>query len=225
MQYIRNIIRKLIRESYFEESGFSRMMNTITGNVPEVEKFVIVTAANPSGQPMYPDDKQKSAEFNNRQMAKLYSIISSWKYGYVKIGGFYEFQEPSVLIGGMSKSEGRKLAQKFGQESFIFAHRENLDDENSVMIYELVGSDGRTFKKSELVIANNDVQKYTNFYSKVNGRKFQIPFYDEVFSNRRLVVGKGEPENIEPEYRDTKTFRQKQSLKGKDRKIAGVDFE
>lgn len=60
---------------------------------------------------------------------------------------------------------------------------------------------------------------------EVKGRKFQIPFYDEAFSNKRLVVGRGEPENIEPEFYDTRTYRQKQSLKGKERKLAGVDLD
>jgi hypothetical protein len=78
--------------------------------------------------------------------------------------------------------------------------------------------------KSQMTISNKDVQDYDNYYSKVGGRKFQIPFYDEAFSNKRLVVGSGEAEDIDPVDIDTRTYRQKQSLKGKDRKIAGVDL-
>lgn len=221
MENIRKAIRQIIRETYVEEGGFSRTMRTMTGNVPEVDKMVILTAANPGGQPMYPKDKVKSAEFNNKQMAKLYSILSDWKYGYVKIKGFYDYPEPSVLIGGMSKSEGKKLAAKFGQESFIFGYRKDLDNGGAAMVYELCYLDGSSGGKSEIVTSTSAVQSYDNFYSEIKGRKFQIPFFDDAFSKKRLVVGRGEPEDMEPESQDARTYRQKQSLKGKERKSVG----
>lgn len=228
MNELRNAIRQIIRETYMGEAGFARTIRTMTGNVPEVETVVIVSASNPEGKPVYgnqtPEQKRKSNEFNNKAMAKLYAVLSDWKYGYVKLKGFYDYAEDSVLIGGMSKGEGRNLARKFYQESFIFGYLKDIGPDRSVMEYELVYVDGSPGMKSQMTISNKDVQDYKNYYSKVGGRKFQIPFYDEAFSNKRLVVGSGEAEDIEPVDIDTRTYRQKQSLKGKDRKIAGVDL-
>lgn len=229
MNELRQAIRQIIRETYMDEAGFPRVVRTMTGNVPNVRTVVIVTAANPGGRPVYgkatPDAERRSNEFNNKAMAKLYSMLSDWKYGYTKLKGMYDYAEPSVLVGGMSKGEGRKLAQKFFQESFIFGYLKDIGPEKSVMEYELVFVDGQPGPKKEIVISNSEVQDYDNYYSMVGTRKFQIPFYDDAFSNKRLPVGQSAPEDIEDVDTDDLSYRQKQSLKGKQRKIALSDTE
>lgn len=229
MEQLRKAIRQIIRETYVDEGGFPRAVRTLTGNVPNVKTVVIVTAANPGGRPVYgtatPDAKRRSAEFNNKAMSKLYSMLSDWKYGYIKLKGMYDYEEPSVLVGGMSKGEGMKLARKFFQESFIFGYLKDVGPDKSVMEYELVFTDGQAGPKRELAISNDSVQNYDNYYSLVGSRKFQIPFYDDAFSNKRLAVGKGEPEDIEAVDYDDRTYRQKLSLKGKQRKMATSDLD
>lgn len=216
----------MIREAYMDEAGFTNVHRMVTGNVPEVDTIVIITAANPGGEPMYGintrEEREKSAAFNNRQMRKLYSILDGWKYGYSKIQGKYGYDEPSVVVGGMSKSEGRKLAEKFGQESFIFGFRREFAPGKQEMVYELSYTDGTPGPKRSILASNADIQNYKDFYSKVKGRKFQIPFFDDAFANKRLAVGQGKPEEMNPQAAEDKpSYRQMLSMKGKARK----DFE
>jgi hypothetical protein len=72
-----------------------------------------------------------------------------------------------------------------------------------------------------MTIANSDVQDFKNYYSLVKGRKFQIPFYDEMLAAKQLPTGAAEPEEIEPSVEEPKpTYRQIQSMKGKAKKMA-----
>ena len=91
------------------------------------------------------------------------------------------------------------------------------------MVYELIHPySPENNMSSRITIANADVQDFDDFYSKVKGRKFQIPFYDEMLATKQLPVGAAEPVGIEPSTveKPEPNFRQLQSLKGKARKSA-----
>lgn len=214
MESIRKAVRQIIRETYIDESGFSRAREIIKGNVDSVERLVIISAENP-GNRKYP------AEYNNKAMSELYSDLNSSGYGYIKMKGLYDRPEKSVMVNGMSKGEGFQLAKKYKQESYIFGYRKRIDDEKSVMVFELIypwnPSGNMT---SRVTIANSDVQDFDNYYSLVKGRKFQIPFYDDMFATKQLTTVSDTPEEIgfSPEE-ETPSYRQMQSMKGKARKM------
>ena len=201
-----------------DESGFSRTMQLMRGGVDSVERIVIVTAANPMARPA-------EASVNNKKMDELYSDLKSMGYGFIKMKGLYGVPEPSVLVNGMSRGEGYRLARKYKQQSFIFGYRKQLDDKNSVMVFELIYPwDSSLNITSRMTIANTQVQKYKDFYSMVGGRKFQIPFYNKMLATKQLPVGAAEPVDIEPKDDGEKMgYRQMQSLKGKARKSAFTD--
>lgn len=210
MESIRKVVRQMIRESYFREGGFPRAMQLMRGAVDSVDRLVIITAANPMA-------RQAEASVNNRKMEELYSDLNSLGYGFIKMKGLYGVPEPSVLVNGMSRGEGFKLARKYKQQSYIFGYRKDIDGENSVMVYELIYPwDSSQNMTSRMTISNADVQDFDDFYSKVKGRKFQIPFYDEMLSSKQLPVGASEPVDIEPgDDEEGLTYRQKISMKGK----------
>lgn len=216
MNQLRKTIRQMIRETYMDEAGFPRTMQLMRGNVDSVDRVVIITAANPMA-------RKQSNRFNDEKMSELYSDLRSMGYGYIKLKGLYGVAEPSVLVNGMSRGEGFRLARKYRQESYIFGYRKRLDDSSSVMVYELIHPySPENNMSSRITIANADVQDFDDFYSKVKGRKFQIPFYDEMLATKQLPVGAAEPVGIEPSTveKPEPNFRQLQSLKGKARKSA-----
>lgn len=214
MNELRKTIREIIRETYMGEGGFQRAMMLMRGNVDAVDKVVIITAANPMA-------RKQSNRFNEERMKELYSDLKSLGYGFIKMKGLYGYEEPSVLVNGMSKAEGFRLAKKYKQQSFIFGYKKELDDRNSVMAYELIHPwDSGSNMTSRMTIANSDVQDFDDFYSKIRGRKFQIPFYDDMLSAKQLPVGAAEPVDIEPSDEEQKpTYRQIQSMKGKAKKM------
>lgn len=213
MNELRKAIRQIIRETYMDEAGFPRAMQLMRGNVDAVDRVVIITAANPMA-------RKQSNNVNDLKMQELYSDLKSLGYGFIKMKGLYGYPEPSVLVNGMSKGEGLKLARKYKQQSYIFGYRKQLDDESSVMVYELIYPwDSGSNMTSRMTISNSDVQDFDDFYSKIKGRKFQIPFYDELLATKQLPVGAAEPVDIEPSDDEQKpTYRQIQSMKGKAKK-------
>jgi hypothetical protein len=212
---LRKTIRQIIRETYMDEGGFSRVVSTIRGGIDSVDRIVIISAENPM-------NKKHPAEYNNKAMSRLYSDLESSGYGYVKMKGLYDRLETSLMINGMSKGEGFRLAKKYKQESYIFGYRKELDENKSVMVFELIHPwDSGSNMTSRMTIANSDVQDFKNYYSLVKGRKFQIPFYDEMLAAKQLPTGAAEPEDIEPSDEEQKlTYRQIQSMKGKAKKMA-----
>ena len=215
MNELRKTIRQIIRETYMDEGGFSRVVSTIRGGIDSVDRIVIISAENPM-------NKKHPAEYNNKAMSRLYSDLESSGYGYVKMKGLYDRLETSLMINGMSKGEGFRLAKKYKQESYIFGYRKELDENKSVMVFELIHPwDSGSNMTSRMTIANSDVQDFKNYYSLVKGRKFQIPFYDEMLAAKQLPTGAAEPEEIEPSVEEPKpTYRQIQSMKGKAKKMA-----
>ena len=203
-----DLIRLIKR--FVNESGFPRTMQLMRGNVDSVDRIVIVTAANPMA-------KKQSNRINNEKMSELYSDIKSMGYGFIKLKGLYGVPEPSVLINGMSREEGIKLAKKYKQESFIFGRRTKINDQDFVMNYEIIYPwDPSQNDSSKVVIANSDIQNLDDYYSTVKGRKFQIPFYNEIFSSKYLPIGATEPMDIELSDENPKLgHRELQSLKGK----------
>lgn len=220
MNELRKAIRQIIRETYMDEAGFPRTMNIMRGAADSVDKVVIITASNPMG-------RMQSAELNNKAMDSLYSDLKSSGYGFIKMKGLYGYPEPSVLVNGMSRGEGFRLARKYKQQSFIFGYRKKMDEDKSVMVYELVYPwDPGSNMSSRMTISNSDVQDFDDFYSKVKGRKFQIPFYDDMLSTKELPVGAAVPTDIEPAVEEPKlSYRQLQSLKGKAKKTAIASAE
>lgn len=212
MNNLRNKIRNIIREIYMQEAGFPRALQIMRGGVDSIDKLVIITAANPMAQ-------ETEASVNNRKMEELYSDIKSLNYGFIKLKGLYGVPEPSVLVNGMTKGEGMALAKKYKQLSYIFGYRKQLDDNNSVMMFELIYPWNSSLNMtSRMTISNSDVQNFEDFYSKVKGRKFQIPFYDEMLQSKQMMIGSSKPVDIEPKDEpddEQMNYRQKTSLKGK----------
>ncbi len=197
MEAIRRMVREMIQEMMVDEmSGFSRAMNVMRGNSKSVDRFVIVTAANPNAE-------QKTNDFNNRAMEQLYADVRSKGYGFIKMKGLYGVPEPSILINGMTREEGAELASKYEQQSYIYAERKPLDKEGSYMHYELIyPNDQGQNVSSKALISNVDVQGLEDFYSSIKGRKFQIPFYNDMFEKKVIPVGSSkavdmdEPNNL-----------------------------
>lgn len=173
-------------EQLMLESGFSRILQIMSGLVPSVKTFAIVTWENPQSIKF-------SDEYNKEQNKKLKGLLEDGSYGYVHIKGRYGSYENPFFIMNITKNaaielgkmgDAKKSDKTKWQESIIFGTVNAPED----ITFELVYMDGRP---SLVRHVWKQLDKGTpNYYSEFKGRKFVIPFFDATHGDTEFKKGK-----------------------------------
>lgn len=160
-------------QSLLLESGFSRLMQIISGLVPSVKSFAIVTWENPKNIPL-------PAEENNKRNEELKGQLARGAHGFIQIKGKYGKLENPFVIMNIPESEAIALGENGynseKQESIIYGIVNAPQDITFKLIYT-DGSGSPTLIRH--VWTTLDVQGKTDYYSEYKGRKFIIPFFDD----------------------------------------------
>ncbi len=169
------------------EAGYARVVNIMRGLVPTVKTLAFLTAENPNGQAAdTATNKQANDELEKR--------LRAMNLGFKKIKGHYGGPENSFFIPNINKKEALELGKQYNQESIIFG--EKLKDAKDGKTY-----DGMTFSliytddRYGQVLAQRDVfinmNNADDYYTKVKGRKFQIPFFDDEHTSTQFAPSSG----------------------------------
>lgn len=182
------------------ESNYSRISNIMRGYAPNIKTFAILTDFNPLGM-------ESSRLDNKMNNLKLEKRIRELNLGFYKISGKYITKEESFLIMNISKSETLSLGVEYEQESVIWANiLDNKEGDKTYdgMIFYLISTTSEDFGdiiSERRVFVNVDDSE--DFYSQISGRKFQIPFFDDEYSDVKFKEGSG---LIERDKIDRKTY-------------------
>ena len=151
-------------------SGYSRLMQIMTGNVPSIHTFGIISVDNPQNQQITPEQ-------NNERRIKFKEYLRATAlYGYVQHSGKYGNFENAFFIINCRRNEVISWGNHYDQESVIFG---TVDHTNKKVVFELIYGD--TVKAvREVVLQVEEGQE--DFYSTCKGRKFQIPFFDDKYA-------------------------------------------
>lgn len=169
------------------EAGYARVVNIMRGLVPTVNTLAFITAENPNG-------KQADSATNKAANKELETKLRSMNLGFTKIKGHYGGPENSLFIPNISKEEALQLGKQFNQESIIFGEK-SKDSKNGKsydgMTFSLIYTDnrfGQTLAQRDVFINMDNADDY---YTKVKGRKFQIPFFDDEFASAQFAASSG----------------------------------
>ena len=152
-------------------SGYSRLMQIMSGQVPSIHTFGIMSVDNPQNQPLSePDNQLRRDEFK--------VVLKKAHYGYVQHNGVYDRWEKAFFIMNVSQAQLAKWCdpKNFDQESYIFGEVDHDKNEVDITLFE--GSTPISVRRVVLYMENG-VQ---NYYSEFKGRKFQIPFFDDNYA-------------------------------------------
>lgn len=164
-------------EEYLDEGGFSRLVRSLAGMEPKIDSIGIITAENPMAQQL-PAAKNK---MRNKQLAQE---IRGLGYGFYQIQGKYGNIERPYVVPNISKKDIVKLGVRHEQDSVIFVQK--TTEGSLAELIETHGNHTSVKSKAILPLAN-DVE---DFFSIYKGRKFVIPFFDDVFKDKALVKGR-----------------------------------
>ena len=190
-------IEKKESTQLIDESGFARINRMLWGGVPSINSVGILTAENPQGQQLSPEE-------NNKRMKDLKTALGT--YGFIDVRGKFRTKEGnnlienSLIIPNLPKETLFWLQKKFEQESVIYGKRK---DKNT-FLFEYI-KNGNTEDKQEVILSkmegNEEYYSYLPKTSKKDGEKikyersFRIPFFDKV--GYRNPTGQGTWEIIE----------------------------
>lgn len=138
-----------------------------------VHQFIIVSPQNPH----FPDMVQ-NADDASSPLEAMKSYLKRGNFGWVPTKGQYGEEERSFLIPNMSKEEGEHLARRFGQESFIFGHK----NDNGDFTYEFWKTkDGTNYYLMSAKDSYERNDEFDDYYTThKSGMRFSIPFeFDE----------------------------------------------
>ena len=184
-------------QKLIDKSGFARINRMLWGGVSSINSVGILTAENPQGQQLSPEE-------NNKRMKDLKTALGT--YGFIDVRGKFRTKEGnnlienSLIIPNLPKETLFWLQKKFEQESVIYGKRK---DKNT-FLFEYI-KNGNTEDKQEVILSkmegNEEYYSYLPKTSKKDGEKikyersFRIPFFDKV--GYRNPTGQGTWEIIE----------------------------
>lgn len=186
MSNAKNYIDKKLNESNLNEQlliehGFSRIAQIMSGLVPKIRTFAIITWENPMG-------KQLSPEENNKRNKDLKDLLIRGVYPFSQIKGVFDNIENPFFIHNITKEAAKQLgnSKEGNQRSIIWG--EVIDKFDVIFHYIDFGTNEEDtrhiWKKLE--------QNKENYYSEYKGRKFQIPFFDDNYKNTKFKIIKGQ---------------------------------
>lgn len=191
-----------IEEYTLNESGYSRLMSVMSGLVPTVKTFVIVTWENPMG-------KEMSSAFNKEAGENLRSMLKRGNFSYRQIKGRYGNFENPFIVFNVSLNTAKNIGfehEKYKQDAIIYGNRYS-EEQKEGMIYRMIYSDNRpSLERRVWKSLNKDSE---DMYSEYKGRKFIIPFFDDNEKHMIFLNGKKSPIVEEGNIYYEKDFTQK----------------
>lgn len=155
-------------------AGFSHVRRMLLGDIKSIDRLAILTAANPHAQRM-------SHSFNHNLMKNLEYNLRQKNYGPISVSGQYGHNEPSFIVPHMSRDEVVSLGKEYDQESVIYGEKFVDADGQNTMRFELIRCDTGDVISTRCKTLGNDVQNDVDNFTKVKGRKFNIPFFDNEY--------------------------------------------
>jgi len=174
-------------KKFLNESGFNRIMNILTGNVPAVDSVGFLTAANPHAQPT---PAKKNIELNQQ----LAAWLRQRGLGFIRIRGRFGGPEKSFIVNNITKDETIAAGLEFEQEAVIWGEK-SFDDEGLPVGFKFYYIEGdNVVQVRDIVLSGKEIQDREDFYSQERqtaARKFVVPFFDEEYE----IVSTDEKQN------------------------------
>jgi len=175
--------KKLLGEPVDE--SYSRVAQIMRGIVPSVRSLGILTAEHPLGLPL-------SAEENRGRNAELEKQLKSGHYGFHKIQGRYGNFENPFFVPNINRSYLLRLATEHGQQAFIYgfsAYQATPSFDSMTFEFHRRADEQSRFgvvgTRKVFISAENEKDNY----SKVDGVKFVIPFFDAGYEGAEFAGG------------------------------------
>lgn len=179
---IKTVLRKIkeareLQEEYLDEGGYSRLVRSLAGLEPNIESIGIITAENPMAQAL----SRRENKLRNIQLA---NDLREMGYGFYQIRGKYGNLERPFVIPNIEREDIVNLGEKYGQDSVIWVIKTEKGS-----LAELIETHGdQAVVRSRVILPlAADVD---DFYSIYKGRKFVIPFFDDLYKDKEMVQGK-----------------------------------
>ena len=157
-----------ILEDNLQESGFSKILNTLSGGEKSINTVGILTSENPMGKKI-PDSE------NRILRKKLENDLRAMGYGFRKLVGKYGSIENSYFVPNMTKSDVVALGKKYNQDSIIFGNKVESDGKAGMEFSLIFTGDNAnpTIKTKEFLALDSSEE---DFYSLFKGKKFRLGF-------------------------------------------------
>lgn len=160
-----------------ENSDLTKFKKYLFG-VRASKGLAILTAENPKA-------KEQSTKENKASMKEMKEYLISKKLGFIDVKGFYGQKENSIIITNISRSEAKKLGEKYGQDSIISITVEKSNTEMAIFEMIKVNPNSLWLEDDLLVreifdLSKNEIDEYTI----IGGKKFQIPFFNKVSQDK-----------------------------------------
>jgi hypothetical protein len=172
-------------EWIMQESGFAHVRRMLFGDIPRIHTVGILTAQNPidfncdlNWHKGPPNNKE---EYNKRANQKLWDQLRAGNYGPIRVKGrFDKVDEDSFLVPNMSRDDVIELGRDYCQEAVIWGEKRTDKNDNPYFRFEYIDcKTGEINSVRSIHIGNEDVQGRSDYYTKVKGRKFIIPFFGD----------------------------------------------
>ena len=180
MTKAKNIIESL---NSLNEGGYSRLMQQMAGLVPAVKTLAIITWENPLG-------KKQSDKVNKKSNLEFKEMLRQGNHSFKQIKGRYDNFENPFVIFNISLREAKHYGfdyEDVKQDSIIYA-KTFTDSGTKGIKFEMIYYDNRPPLERKIWTHKADGSK--DNYSEYKGRKFQIPFFDDEFKNKKFKDGK-----------------------------------
>lgn len=161
-------------EDLIIEAGYLRVVITMRGLAPTVKTLAFIKTENPNGQPL---DTMTNKSANQELVKKLRAM----NLGFKEIKEHEEDLENVFFIPNITREEALQLGKEISQESIVFGEKlkETKDGKSyDGMAFSLLYTDdklGQVEAQRGVFINNDNAEDY---YTKLKGPKFQIPFFD-----------------------------------------------
>lgn len=164
--------------------NFSKVMRTLRGLEENINTVAFISAENPCGE-------ESDSSQNKKRNEAMVEFLRKSNFSFRKIFGKYGEPEKSYLINNLTKNDAMVIGEMFKQHSIIFGEK----IENGMLFEMIVTYNCFEGENIGEVLGARKVFTYIDkgeedFYSKVKGRKFQIPFFDEKYDSSEWVGGK-----------------------------------
>jgi hypothetical protein len=185
------------------QGQFKKVLDKLRGAAPEAEGIGILTAQNPLKWRKDPasapaSDRGQSA-YNLVSNEALERDLRDTGYEFWTIGGrFGGDVEESYIVKNIDADDVERLARKYDQEAFIHGAFINIGKyarkgeeekerpaedqyESHFTYYDIdYGQEQGAYpvETRTRIFTDSDIQSREDFYSKVSGKKFLIPFFD-----------------------------------------------
>lgn len=164
------------------ESGIGRLNRIFHGQVDAVDSVGIFTAEKSAQGETFP------AEENNKRMNKLKKELRESNLGFVKVSGKFDGNAEHVfVVMNISRRQTVEYGKRYDQKSVIWGRKQ--DDKYVAFEFEYIEGE-RTTQTREIILSGEEISSRDDNYSKVEGRKFVIPFFDVSARPAQSIRGK-----------------------------------